>query len=65
MHELDPIFRNVDNFIEALKFVPVMWDNVPEPSETPPIVPCSHGNAQLPEQMDVLLNGQRVVLCNP
>lgn len=62
---LDRASTNVDNFIEALKFVPVMWDNVPEPTQGSPTVPCSHGHAQLPEQMDVLLNGQKVVLCNP
>jgi phospholipid/cholesterol/gamma-HCH transport system substrate-binding protein len=62
---LDRAFTNVDNFIEAFKFVPVMWDNVPSPSEDGGPAPCTRGRAHLPEQMDVLLNGQRVVLCNP
>ena len=41
---------------------PVIWDNIPPPEDGVP-VPCSHGRAQLPEAMDVLLQGQRVVLC--
>jgi len=61
---LDRAFANVDRFIDSFKLVPVMWENVGPPSgfETP--LPCSRGRLQLPEQMDVLLNGQKVVLCN-
>jgi phospholipid/cholesterol/gamma-HCH transport system substrate-binding protein len=55
---------NVDNFIEAFKLVPFMWDNIEPSGQEGAPVPCSRGHAQLPEQMDVLLNGQRVVLCN-
>lgn len=62
---LDRAFTNVDNFVEAFKFIPVMWqDNTLPPFEVGKLVPCARGRAQLPEQMDVLLNGQRVVLCN-
>ena len=42
----------------------MIWDNIPPPPEDGAPVPCSHGRVQLPEAMDVLLNGQRVVLCN-
>jgi phospholipid/cholesterol/gamma-HCH transport system substrate-binding protein len=61
----DRAFTNTDDFIEAFKFVPVMWDSATPPSETGGPAPCAKGRAQLPEQMDVLLNGQRVMLCNP
>jgi phospholipid/cholesterol/gamma-HCH transport system substrate-binding protein len=61
---LDRAFTNVDNFMETIKLVPVMWDNIPPPSQDGGAVPCSRGRAQLPATMDVLLNGQRVVLCN-
>lgn len=62
---LDTAFNNVDAFIDAFKLVPVMWDNIEPPSGEGAPVACSKGRFQLPEQMDVLLNGQRVVLCNP
>ncbi len=65
---LDRAFSNLDNFFDAFKLVPVFYESVPPPSQlgqdgTPE--PCSRGPAQLPETMDVLLNGRRVVLCNP
>jgi phospholipid/cholesterol/gamma-HCH transport system substrate-binding protein len=60
----DRAFTNVDNFIEAFKLVPVMWDNVPPPAQAGAPLACSRGRAQLPATMDVLVNGQRVVLCN-
>jgi phospholipid/cholesterol/gamma-HCH transport system substrate-binding protein len=62
---LDRAFNNVDEFIEAFKLVPVIWANVKPPAESGAPLPCSKGRFQLPEQMDVLLNGQRVVLCKP
>jgi phospholipid/cholesterol/gamma-HCH transport system substrate-binding protein len=61
---LDRAFTNMDNFIESIKLVPVMWDNLPLPDQPSVPLPCSRGRAQLPATMDVLLNGQRVVLCN-
>ncbi|WP_273735573.1 MlaD family protein [Mycolicibacterium septicum] len=61
---LDRAFTNFDDFTEAIKMVPVMWDNIDVPSQAGAPVSCTRGRAQLPEQMDVLLNGQRVVLCN-
>ncbi|MGA8547719.1 MAG: MlaD family protein [Mycobacterium sp.] len=61
---MDRAFTRLDDFTDAFKFVPVFWDNVPPPSTAGGPAPCSHGRAQLPEQMDVLLNGQRVLLCN-
>jgi phospholipid/cholesterol/gamma-HCH transport system substrate-binding protein len=62
---LDRAFSNLDNFFDAFKLVPVIDENIPPPGNGgTPIEPCSHGNFQLPETMDVLLNGQRVVLCN-
>jgi phospholipid/cholesterol/gamma-HCH transport system substrate-binding protein len=62
---LDRAFNNVDVFINSMKLVPVMWDNVGPPAQAGAPAACSKGRFQLPEQMDVLLNGQRVVLCNP
>jgi phospholipid/cholesterol/gamma-HCH transport system substrate-binding protein len=61
---LDRAFSNLDNFFDAFKLVPVMWENVPSPEQDGAPQPCSRGRAQLPETMDVLLNGRRVVLCN-
>jgi phospholipid/cholesterol/gamma-HCH transport system substrate-binding protein len=60
----DRAFTNVYTSIEAIKRTPVIWDNIPPPTQDGSPVACSHGRAQLPETMDVLLNGQRVVLCN-
>ena len=62
---LDRASSNLDNFFDAFKLVPVMNENIPPPGDDgSALEPCSHGNFQLPETMDVLLNGQRVVLCN-
>jgi phospholipid/cholesterol/gamma-HCH transport system substrate-binding protein len=62
---LDRAFSNLDNFFDAFKLVPVINDNIQPPGENDDAVePCSRGSFQLPETMDVLLNGQRVVLCN-
>jgi phospholipid/cholesterol/gamma-HCH transport system substrate-binding protein len=62
---LDRAFSNLDNFFDAFKLVPVINDNIKPPGENDDTVePCSRGRFQLPETMDVLLNGQRVVLCN-
>jgi phospholipid/cholesterol/gamma-HCH transport system substrate-binding protein len=62
---LDKAFSNLDNFFDAFKLVPVINENIPPPgNDGTAVEPCSHGNFQLPETMDVLLNGQRVVLCN-
>jgi phospholipid/cholesterol/gamma-HCH transport system substrate-binding protein len=60
----DRAFTNVYDAVETIKRTPVIWDNIPPPSEGGTPVSCSRGRAQLPEAMDVLLNGQRVVLCN-
>jgi phospholipid/cholesterol/gamma-HCH transport system substrate-binding protein len=61
---LDRAFSNLDNFFDAFKLVPVLNENVEPPGENDTVEPCSRGRLQLPETMDVLLNGQRVVLCN-
>jgi phospholipid/cholesterol/gamma-HCH transport system substrate-binding protein len=62
---LDRAFSNLDNFFDAFKLVPVIEENIPPPAnDGTDLEPCSRGNFQLPETMDVLLNGQRVVLCN-
>ena len=62
---LDRAFSNLDNFFDAFKLVPVMNENIQPPGKNNDTVePCSRGRFQLPETMDVLLNGQRVVLCN-
>jgi phospholipid/cholesterol/gamma-HCH transport system substrate-binding protein len=62
---LDRASSNLDNFFDAFKLVPVINENIPAPGDDGDgIEPCTRGNFQLPETMDVLLNGQRVVLCN-
>ncbi len=61
---LDRAFTNVDDTMEAIKLVPVMWENIPPPSPAGTPVPCTRGRAQLPADLDVLLNGQRVMICN-
>jgi phospholipid/cholesterol/gamma-HCH transport system substrate-binding protein len=62
---LDRAFSNLDRFFDAFKLVPVIDGNIPPPGDGgTPVEPCSRGNFQLPETMDVLLNGRRVVLCN-
>lgn len=62
---LDRASSNLDNFFDAFKLVPVINENIPPPgNDGTAVEPCSRGNFQLPETMDVLLNGQRVVLCN-
>lgn len=63
--ELDHAFANLDNFFDSFKLTPVMWENAQGPVADGTPEPCSRGRAQLPETMDVLLNGRRVVLCNP
>ena len=61
----DKAFSNLDNFFDAFKLVPVIDEQIPPPGNAgTEVQPCSRGNFQLPETMDVLLNGQRVVLCN-
>jgi phospholipid/cholesterol/gamma-HCH transport system substrate-binding protein len=61
---LDRASSNLDNFFEAIELVPVMYENIPPPSQEGAPEPCTRGPAQLPETMDVLLNGRRVVLCS-
>jgi phospholipid/cholesterol/gamma-HCH transport system substrate-binding protein len=60
---LDKAFTNVDDTISAFKFIPVVWNNIPPPAEQGQAVQCSRGRAELPLPVDVLLNGQKVVLC--
>ncbi len=61
---LDKAFTNLDEAIDGFKRIPVIMDNIQPPTGIGEPVPCAHGRAQLPAQMDVLLNGQRVMLCN-
>jgi phospholipid/cholesterol/gamma-HCH transport system substrate-binding protein len=61
---LDRALTVFDDYTDAFKLVPVMWENIPPPPENGAPLECSRGRAQLPEQMDVLLNGRKVVLCN-
>ncbi|ODR24878.1 MULTISPECIES: MlaD family protein [Mycolicibacterium] len=61
---LDRAVTVFDDWTDAVKRVPVMWDNIQPPAPPGVPLPCSHGPAQLPEFMDVLLNGQKVILCN-
>ncbi|MGV0837861.1 MlaD family protein [Mycolicibacterium thermoresistibile] len=60
---LDRAFSNLDNYIEAFKLVPVVWENIPAPDGDAPL-PCTNGRFELPAPMDILVNGQKVVLCN-
>jgi phospholipid/cholesterol/gamma-HCH transport system substrate-binding protein len=60
---LDKAMANLDNFMEAIKLVPAIWDNIPAPATGGKPLQCSQGRAELPAPVDVLLNGQRVVLC--
>lgn len=61
---IDRALTVFDDYSDAFKRVPVIWDNVQPPADEGTPQQCSRGHAQLPESMDVLLNGQRVVLCN-
>jgi phospholipid/cholesterol/gamma-HCH transport system substrate-binding protein len=61
---LDTAFNNLDRTFDAFKLIPAMWENIPPPPATGEPQPCARGRAQLPTTMDVLLNGQRVILCN-
>ncbi len=61
---LDTAFNNVDRTLDTFKLIPVIWENIPPPAAAGEPQPCARGHAQLPTTMDVLLNGQRVVLCN-
>lgn len=60
---LDRAFSNLENYVDAFKLVPAVWENIPEPQDDAPL-PCSRGRFELPAPMDVLVNGQKVVLCN-
>ncbi|GAB4664152.1 MlaD family protein [Mycobacterium intracellulare] len=61
---LDKAFTNVYDFIDGIKRVPVIWENIGPPPVAGMPAPCSKGRAELPLPMDVLLNGRKVVLCN-
>jgi phospholipid/cholesterol/gamma-HCH transport system substrate-binding protein len=61
---MDKALTNLDDYTDSFKLLPVMWENIPPPPQDGQPLSCSRGHAQLPEDMDVLLNGQRVVLCN-
>jgi phospholipid/cholesterol/gamma-HCH transport system substrate-binding protein len=61
---LDTAFNNLDRTFDAFKLIPAMWENIPSPAEAGQPQPCARGRAQLPTTVDVLLNGQRVILCN-
>lgn len=60
----DKAITNLYNEIDGVKRIPVVWENIPEPSVDGALAPCSKGPAQLPLPMDVLLNGRKVVICN-
>lgn len=60
---LDKAFTNFDDTMDEIKLVPVVWDNIPPPGEAGQPLSCSNGRADLPLPVDVLMNGQKVVLC--
>lgn len=59
----DRAFTVLDDNISAFKFIPVIWGNIPPPSQEGHPLECSRGRAELPLPVDMLLNGQKVVLC--
>jgi phospholipid/cholesterol/gamma-HCH transport system substrate-binding protein len=59
---LDRALSELDDYTEAFKLVPVMQEDIPSPNTAP--LPCARGHAELPAMLDVLMNGQKVVLCN-
>lgn len=61
---LDRAVTVFSDYTDMFKRVPVIWDNIAPPAEPDAPLPCSRGPAQLPASLDVLLNGQRVILCN-
>jgi phospholipid/cholesterol/gamma-HCH transport system substrate-binding protein len=61
---LDRAFSNFDDYVDAFKYLPVFYENIPEPPDDGAPLACSRGRFELPVPMDVLLNGQKVVLCN-
>ncbi|MGU3650720.1 MlaD family protein [Mycolicibacterium sp. A43C] len=61
---LDRAITVFDDYSDAFKRIPVVWDNIAPPDDPDTATPCSRGPAQLPQSLDVLLNGQRVILCN-
>ncbi|OMC39563.1 mammalian cell entry protein [Mycolicibacterium fortuitum] len=60
----DKAVTNLYNEMDAIKRIPVVWENLPEPPVAGMPAPCSKGRAELPLPMDVLLNGRKVVVCN-
>ena len=60
---LDKAITNFDDAMDSIKLVPVVWDNIPPPGQAGQPLACSNGRADLPLPVDVLLNGQKVVLC--
>lgn len=60
---LDKALTNFDDTMDSIKLVPVVWDNIPPPGEAGQPLSCSNGRADLPLPVDVLINGQKVVLC--
>ncbi|ASQ84628.1 mammalian cell entry protein [Mycobacterium intracellulare subsp. chimaera] len=63
-YALDRAFRNIDDYTDAFKLIPVAWDSIPEPPADGTPLQCSRGRFELPAPMDIFVNGQRVVLCN-
>jgi phospholipid/cholesterol/gamma-HCH transport system substrate-binding protein len=60
----DNDITKVYDFLDGVKRVPVIWENIGAPAAKGQPAPCSKGRAELPLPMDVLLNGRKVVLCN-
>lgn len=61
---LDRAVTVLNDYSEAFKRIPVLWDGIEAPTQPGEPVPCASGPAQLPASLDVLLNGQRVILCH-
>ncbi|WP_067680033.1 MlaD family protein [Nocardia miyunensis] len=62
---LSHAFASLPQAAEALRLLPVTFAGLqlPQTSAAPAAMNCSHGIAQLPTEVKVLLNGSEVVVC--
>jgi phospholipid/cholesterol/gamma-HCH transport system substrate-binding protein len=61
-------FASTSEAVETLRSMPAVLDGLSTPPADPQSgapMSCTHGRAELPLPVQVLLNGQKVTLCNP